>query len=250
MLSNDYDIIKKEIIDVFNAEVKGVDIPAMTSDHDGQEGDWLTKKMGLSLNSKNEPDYKGFEMKKISDKISFGDWSANYYLWEDNNSLTRSSFLETFGTTKKAGRFSWSGKTFPSKFGIVTTSGQKLTEDIDGNIVIVYDSREDKRDNVESKILENYQNAEIVLARWDYESLKNKFESKFNQYGFFICFKTGNAYSHIKFGPPLDFNIFLNSLKKGDIILDSGMYTDINKRNSRPYQTWRANKSFWLKHCK
>jgi hypothetical protein len=252
MTNSNFKTIKNEIINVFNTNVKGVVIPDMSSLHDGAEGDWLTDRMGLKVNGNNEPDYKGFEMKKISEKITFGDWSADYYLWQDSkNNFTRDSFLESFGTSKKAGRYSWSGETFPSKFGVFTSSGQILTIDKKKkDIVIIYDFSKDKRKAKNPMILQNLNNGKIVLARWKYNSLKNKFENKFNQYGFFICLKTNNVYSDIKFGPSLDFVFFLKNVKNGKIILDSGMYFDINKSNSRPYSNWRADKSFWLKYCK
>ena len=59
--------IKQEILRKFRQEVKGMapDLREFNSRHDGAEGDWLTKRMGLTVNGKNEPDFKGFEMKKL-----------------------------------------------------------------------------------------------------------------------------------------------------------------------------------------
>ena len=60
------DQIKREILKIFNKNVKGKvpDLSKYNRSHDGAEGDWLTKAMGLTVNGKNEPDFKGFEMKK------------------------------------------------------------------------------------------------------------------------------------------------------------------------------------------
>jgi hypothetical protein len=43
--------------------------------------------MGIKANNKNEPDILGYEMKKLSNKITFGDWSASEYLYSKNNSV-------------------------------------------------------------------------------------------------------------------------------------------------------------------
>ena len=121
------DQIKREILKIFNKNVKGKvpDLSKYNRSHDGAEGDWLTKAMGLTVNGKNEPDFKGFEMKKDSAKTTFGDWSPNFTLYKKiKNSpkprLTRNEFLQIFGrkspdpTGRKSGRFSWSGTVFPT----------------------------------------------------------------------------------------------------------------------------------------
>jgi len=40
--------------------------------------------MGIIHNSKNEPDIRGYELKKDSPKITFGDFSATEYLFSKN----------------------------------------------------------------------------------------------------------------------------------------------------------------------
>ena len=64
--------IKREILSTFNKNVKGKipDLSTYNRSHDGAEGDWLTISMGLTVNGKNEPDFKGFEMKKDSKKTT------------------------------------------------------------------------------------------------------------------------------------------------------------------------------------
>ena len=62
------DEIKTEIRVRFYENVNG-QFPCLdgyNKQHDGAEGDWLTKAMGLTVNGRNEPDFKGFEMKKDS----------------------------------------------------------------------------------------------------------------------------------------------------------------------------------------
>lgn len=85
--------------------------------------------MGLTLNSNNLPDIGGYEMKKDSKKISFGDWSAEYLfsaknilikkINKDDLVMTREEFIKTFGNKndEKNGRYSWSGSCIP-KYGI------------------------------------------------------------------------------------------------------------------------------------
>ena len=70
--NNKQQIIEKQIIEIFNQNVKGVDIilDDKNSKHCGKEGHWLETQMGIKHNSKNEPDLYGYEMKKSSSKIT------------------------------------------------------------------------------------------------------------------------------------------------------------------------------------
>ena len=52
--------------------------------HDGKAGHWLERQMGIAANANNEPDLYGYEMKNSTgSKTTFGDWSANYYIFKD-----------------------------------------------------------------------------------------------------------------------------------------------------------------------
>ena len=64
---------KQVIIDLFMNNVKDKEIVFTGEKHCGSEGHWLEKQMGLNPNCKNEPDILGYEMKKNSPKITFGD---------------------------------------------------------------------------------------------------------------------------------------------------------------------------------
>jgi hypothetical protein len=70
---------KKRIIDLFNQNVRNKTITLTGNLHYGSVGHWLESQMNISRNCKNEPDIDGFEMKKFSQKISFGDFSATEY---------------------------------------------------------------------------------------------------------------------------------------------------------------------------
>lgn len=72
---------KGSIITQFNENVRGDSYTKPETKNDGAEGHWLEKRMGILPNSKNEPDKHGYEQKKESEKISFGDWSASWYIF-------------------------------------------------------------------------------------------------------------------------------------------------------------------------
>ena len=82
--------------------------------------------MGITHNSNNMPDIDGYEMKKDSKKITFGDFSATEYLFSKNKStindingsiinISRTEFIRYFGTPNilKNNRYSWSGSCVP-----------------------------------------------------------------------------------------------------------------------------------------
>ena len=94
--------------------------------------------MNIHHNSKNEPDIRGYEMKKDSKKITFGDFSATEYLFSKNKplldeyngnviTLSRKDFIKIFGekNPKKHNRYSWSGKPVP-KYGEWNLYGQYM----------------------------------------------------------------------------------------------------------------------------
>ena len=138
--SNKYELEKKidkeklDIIELFrkNIKEKKIELENYNNKHCGKEGYWLEKQMNIKHNSKNEPDINGYEMKKDSKKITFGDFSASEYLfskykkyinekneWKnDLINITKDQFIKFFGTQKplKHNRYSWSGSCIPSYF--------------------------------------------------------------------------------------------------------------------------------------
>jgi hypothetical protein len=76
---------KLKIIKIFNENVKGQVINKGKNKHDGSDGHWLEEKMGINKNNKNKPDIFGYEMKKKSKIITFGDFSASEYLFSKKN---------------------------------------------------------------------------------------------------------------------------------------------------------------------
>ena len=88
------------IIKIFNENVKNKPIIIdKDKKHDGCEGHWLENKMGCKHNNKNKPDLYGYELKKYSNTITLGDFSASKYLYTDNV-ITRTQFFTIFWNAK------------------------------------------------------------------------------------------------------------------------------------------------------
>lgn len=244
---------KDQIILLFEKNVKGKIYVKNNDDHCGEEGQWLEKLMNLKINSNNSPDIGGYEMKKDSKKISFGDWSGEYLfsqkreLIDDMNDekimLTKEKFIKYFGNkNEEKDRYSWSGSCVP-KYNEWNNCGQMLKIDEHNNILAMYAYDLDKR---KAKTTPEWKNREICIAVWNNKKMENHVNNKFNQKGFFICKKDkNNKYNKICFGMPINFKLFIKKIKTGDIFFDSGMYYDEHKPNNRLYSHWRAGQKFW-----
>jgi hypothetical protein len=247
---------KQTIINLFNTNVKGKEIIIPNVKHCGSEGHWLEAQMGIKHNSKNEPDLLGYEMKKNSSKITFGDFSASEYLfsknkctieeknnWNKNETIiTRKEFIIYFGIPNpfKKNRYSWSGKCVP-KYGIWNACGQMMIFNDNLDLYILYSFEKDTRD-VKYSYPKFLQDTNITIAIWHKQKLQNHINNKFNKMGFFICKKINDTYEKICFGKKFDFNHFVNNIKNGNIIFDSGMYNG----NSRNYSHFRSSSTnFW-----
>lgn len=239
--------IKEFIVWLFMNNVKGrkPDSSRSNQNHDGKDGHWLEVQMNIPHNASNAPDIGGYEMKNnTSNKTTFGDWSADYYIFKDAASnIDRSMFLEIFGSpnSKKNGRYSWSGKPCP-KIDVYNPFGQILKVDEDNNILAMYSFVKDSRSNKDQIIPDDMKVEELVLARWDADSIKSKVERKFNKSGWFKCLKNSEGfYESLVFGKPITFSTWIDGVKRGVIFFDSGMY----EGNSRNYSQWRANNAYW-----
>lgn len=244
------DEAKRSIKDLFRQNVLGKipDTSAAHKNHRGKSGHWLETQMGIRHNGKNEPDLLGFEMKNETlSKTTFGDWSASFYIFKSknnkNSNLNRSQFLKIFGKPNalKGGRHSWSGDPCP-KTGFYNDFGQKLFIDKDSNVIAYYSYSKDLRKNKHIIVPSEYQKENLIIAKWDSDHLRTKFEKKFKKFGWFKCFTGSNGkYEHIVFGQPLTFEYFIRQMRIGNVIFDSGMYDG----NLRPYSMWRCNNDFW-----
>ena len=246
---------KQLIIDKFMTNVKGKTILIKNTKHCGSEGHWLETQFGISPNAKNEPDLLGYEMKKNSSKITFGDFSASEYLfskkkeiienmnnWEKGkNNITREDYIKYFGTPNplKNNRYSWSGSCVPT-YGIWNYCGQMLKFNDSLDLCVYYSFENDTREDKISypKFIQN----NIIIAIWEKNKLEQHINKKFNKKGFFICKKINDTYEKICFGKPFDFNYFVDNIKNKNIIFDSGMY----QGNSRNYSQFRSSaNNFW-----
>lgn len=252
------DEVKKKLIKLFLAKVymRSPNTEMSNINHDGAAGDWLHLQFGQKKDSANEADFWGYECKNdTSSKTTWGDWTANYYIFEDLNAkIDRSEFLRIFGTPniKKNNRYSWSGREVPTYDGHVTSFGQSMHVDKDNNISIHYNFEKDARNNKANIVPKHLQITDLLLTKWiGYKcnnvsrktSLEEKVNKKFNQKGFFKCKMNNGVYTEIVFGEPISFDTWIKYVRSGDIFFDSGMYDG----NIRPYSMWRSNNKFWDK---
>jgi hypothetical protein len=209
--------------------------------------------MNLKNNNKNEPDIFGYEMKKESAKITFGDFSASEYLFSKNKdtldeinnkkiSMSRDDFIKTFGTINSIkNRYSWSGSCVP-RYGIWNSCGQRLIFNDNLDLCAMYCYSKDERE-YKNIFPSDIKNKEIIIAIWKEEKLREHINKKFNKKGFFICNKKDEVYDKICFGKPFNFNFFVENIKTDIVIFDSGMY----QGNSRNYSQFRSSNKFWNK---
>jgi hypothetical protein len=203
------DVDKTTIINIFNSNIKGKEIPIKQNNHDGYVGHWLEQQFGIAKNNNNAPDILGYELKKYSSKITLGDWSASYYLWQDMYKFglykslkdARIAFIKMYGSYKSLNnRYSWAGSVFP-KYNIWNEHGQILTIK-NNDICILYNSEYDHSDS-------NRPNGLLLLAKWAYQDIKEHVEKKFNQKGFILCKQhCKESFEHIRFGQSITVDIF------------------------------------------
>ena len=174
---------KLNIIELFRKNIKDkkIELEKYNNKHCGKEGYWLEKQMNIKHNSLNEPDIHGYEMKKDSKKITFGDFSASEYLFskdkkyinDTNNwdadlvNITKDQFIKFFGTQKilKNNRYSWSGSCIPT-YNNWNTCGQKLTVTYENDICILYSYSEDKRDDIKINFPYYLKKDNILIVIW------------------------------------------------------------------------------------
>ena len=242
---------KKKILKLFKNNVlgKAPDTESFNQRHDGKDGHWLEAQMGIARNGDNAPDLFGFEMKnQTTSKTSFGDWSADYYIFKKNPiypSLNKETFLKIFGKPymQKGGRLSWSGEPIP-KINNWNNFGCILLVDDSNNILIQYSYSKDLRQNKSFLVPIELQQENLILVSWSASRMKNFVERKFNQNGWFKCLKdSSGSYCSIVFGEPMTFLNWIELVKQGIVFFDSGMYAG----NSRPYSMWRASNIEWTK---
>ena len=199
---------KEDIIELFRNNVKGKkpNVEGTNERHDGRQGQWLEHQFGVHSNDYNLADLWGYELKNetTSGKTTFGDWSANEYVFTNPEYCVyfsgrkkldkREDFLRIFGkpNEEKGGRCSWSGSPCP-KIECFNDFGQKLVVDTNKDILAIYCYSKDKRADKLEIVPTELQIENLVLARCYGESsptsrrsdkcLKAKLEDKFNDKG-------------------------------------------------------------------
>lgn len=254
---------KEQLIAIFRQNVKGKvpNVTASNQKHDGRYGHWLERQFNILANGNNKADILGYELKnQTTSKTTFGDWSPNYFIYKDtayfhvftadSAAKRQDQFVKMFGkpNLRKAGRYSWSGEPTP-KLGYYNSFGEIMEIECNYDIVIKYDYSRDERSNKSTLVHPAFQNGTIELARWfGYprqgvnRSLKEKLENKFNQNGWFTCkMNDEGVYDRICFGGPMNFENWIELVKRGEVFFDPGMY----ETNNRPYCQWRANNNLW-----
>ena len=171
---------KEKIIELYRKNVKGKrpNVDGKNVRHDGKEGHWLEEQFGISANADNKADLLGYELKnETTSKTTFGDWSANRYIFnnpdyssvfdEDETIERRDSFLKIFGkpNEKKGGRYSWSGSPCP-KIDSYNDFGQILEIEPNRDIVARYSYSNDKREDKSDIVPEELQIEDLEIARW------------------------------------------------------------------------------------
>ena len=174
---------KLNIIKLFkkNVKAKKIELDNYNNKHCGKEGHWLESQMNITHNQKNEPDINGYEMKKDSKKITFGDFSASEYLfsknkkyinkknkWDDDLvNITKDQFIKFFGTQKslKYNRYSWSGSCVPT-YNNWNTCGQKLIITDKNDICIFYSYSKDTRNNIKINFPNYLKENNILIVIW------------------------------------------------------------------------------------
>ena len=111
------------------------------------------------------------------------------------------------------------------------------------DICIYYSYSKDER-VIKQTFPEFLKRGDVLIAIWKADKMRSHIEKKFNNKGFFICKKDkdNQVYDKICFGRPFGFDYFIDNIKNGLIIFDSGMY----EGNSRNYSQFRSsNSNFW-----
>jgi len=172
---------KGEIIRRWDQNVKGkqLDTSFKNQKHCGKEGHCLEEAMGIKPNGKNEPDIFGFEMKKESNKISFGDWSASEYLFTKDKEISCKMYRDKL--SKLGLKMTGNKKTLKARF-------EKYCGE--NNIVPVCQSSREKLKKLN-------QGKDIKLSRKQYiETFGTPKEKKNNRYSWSgKCFPTVKGFN-------------------------------------------------------
>lgn len=263
--------VKKEIVGKFRRNVRGVVYERLSpssrvssrtgKEHSGSEGHWLERQFGIRANSRREADYKGFELKKPSARVNVGDYSAHEYIYdraapvlraingERHLTMRKEDFIKEFGAKSNAHdeRFAWTGRSCP-KYNAWSFSGQCLVScPSSGNIYAVYSHNKDRRTTAPA-VPDAFKVDYLAIAVWYASKLREDIENKWNKRGFFMPLKCPRtrAYKSVQFGRPFGYEYFLDAMRRGTVIFDSGMVTG-SSRNCSKFRVRSAYSSPFFK---
>jgi hypothetical protein len=230
-----------QIKKIFDDKVRDVplNLDGQNASHSGKYGHKLEKLMGIKHNSKNAPDFPGWEMKTGDSVTTFVDKAPDTFYVDGIKIPSRQfakhkqAFFVKYACAKSTDvptMGGWSYKKY-------NHCGQRLCTDDNHNVYIIYDWAHDKRENKDELDLNKTPHP---IMRWNADSLKNAIEKKFNEKGFFKCIKENNAYVKICFGKPITFATWIDELKKGIIYHDG-----YSKPKGRWRHVFRAKNTFW-----
>ena len=235
---------KQQIKKLFDDNVRGVPIclDGQNAGHSGKEGHRLETLMGIKHNSKNEPDFLGWEMKTGDKVTTFVDKAPDTF-YVDGIAIPsgqfkhKQEFFEKYAFPKNTNVPTMGGWPFISSQNQYNHGGQGLRADANNNLYVIYNYEHDKRENKDEL---NLNKTPHPIMRWNADSLKNAIEKKFNVKGFFKCRKQNNAYVELCFGKPITFDTWIDELKKGIIYHDG-----YSKPKGRWRHVFRAKNAFW-----
>lgn len=239
------DAIKDEIVELFRKNVKGKEKPRDLK-HKGSEGHWLEQQFGIRANARIEADYKGFELKTDSKRVTLGDWSASEYLYslvapylreangERHLYMLKNEFIRTFGIPNHAygGRFAWAGQASP-RYNEWNRCGQALIVcPQSGNIYAVYSHNKDQRVTAHT-VPDAFKVGYVCIAVWYVERLRRCVDQKWNTHGFFQIKKNPHGrYASVAFGRPFGIEYFLDGIKKKRVVFESGMVENQSRQRN------------------
>lgn len=254
--------VKREIARIFRERVRGMRYCEFeTREHCGSEGHWLESRFNIRPNSRKDADYKGFELKVDSPKVSVGDYTADEYLYSQaahglrringdrHLYMEKTEFIRTFGypNDSKGGRFGWTGRASP-KYNVWNDCGQCLVLCPQShNLYVVYSHRRDRRVTREA-MPDAFKTGYVAIVMWRGATLRENIERKWNRNGFFMVRKdkkgAGGTYEEVVFGRPFDYDYFVEGVMKGHVVFDSGMVENSSRARNcskfRVVNAWRG----------
>lgn len=95
--------VEQRIVEIFRKRIRGrkPNVSASNSRHDGKYGHCLETQFTIGHNASNSADLFGYELKnETGSKTTFGDWSANEYIYNNSRLFRRLRRADETGTPR------------------------------------------------------------------------------------------------------------------------------------------------------